>query len=371
MGWARTFPQPTDVTQGLYALASGSGNVSHVISAVNGVPNKPDDNSFKLFAKQDFVSSYVPRAPRVAAPDTSRQCASPGQCAIAKMDALNVDNASEGPVIYFGSQSNVTMRFYAWSADNQAPISNVWVDWGDGSIQRVSDARVKNKKPFCGVSKQCEFAPGLTCNSDTDCPPAAGKCYGTGFCSNNSGRSCRVGLAGNSDCDAGGTCVERLTYGSSPLACEANYFEFKHSYTCTQASKPSAGCDSSQNQNQSVPPVKSCTVANSVGSATVCRFVPRVFIEDNWGWCTGDCKQSMTGSLALKNPALTPKDVSFKNGGCYDGSVAQAQFSSDGTKVGPNMCDAEDTAKKRNAGQSFTYDPWLRFNGFVEMRSNE
>jgi hypothetical protein len=121
------------------------------------------------------------------------------------MDALNIDNASEGKVIYYGSQANVTMRFYAWSADNQAPISDVWVDWGDGSVQKVSDARMKNKKPFCGVSKQCEFAPGLTCNSDSDCPPAAGKCYGTGFCSNNSGRSCRVGLAGASDCDGGGT----------------------------------------------------------------------------------------------------------------------------------------------------------------------
>ena len=40
------------------------------------------------YRNQRVVEAYIPKAPpRVAAPDTSRQCPSPGQCPIARMDA--------------------------------------------------------------------------------------------------------------------------------------------------------------------------------------------------------------------------------------------------------------------------------------------
>ncbi|MCC7357779.1 hypothetical protein IT408_04760 [Candidatus Uhrbacteria bacterium] len=358
---------PTDVTFGLYAIKK---DLSIIPGSGTSVDAKHESSS--EYYDQRFTSGYTPIAPRIAAPDTSRQCTSPGQCAIARMDAINIDNATEGNVIYYGSQSSVTMRFYAWSADNQAPISDVWIDWGDGSMQKVSEARVKNKKPFCGVSKQCEFVPGLTCNSDADCPAAAGKCVGTGFCSNNSGRSCRAGLAGYTDCGEGATCVERLTYGSSPLACEANYFEFKHAYNCSNLQKPAMDCPYFSVGAQKNAIEKSCTVGNNVSNAkTECRFVPRVFVQDNWGWCTGNCKDSLPSSLSLKNPPVSPKDLSLKNGGCYDASKSYSQNTFIDYSLKINMCDAESSMKSRYNNSSFTYDPWIRYNGYIELRSDE
>ena len=354
---------PTDVTLGHLAM-----DYNNVAVMTQGVTTKGLSDVY--YRDDQFTSSYFSRPPRVAAPDTARQCASPGQCAIARMDALNIDNSTEGPIVYYGSQSYVTMRFYAWGADNQSPLSDVWIDWGDGSMQRVSEARMKNKKPFCGVSKQCELAPGLTCNSDADCPAGGGKCYGTGFCSNNSGRSCRVGLAGGSDCEDNGACVERLTYGSSPLACEANFFEFKHSYTCTETSKPTGTC------NGFVSGGKGGCSMTSPEIKTTCKFVPRVFVKDNWGWCAGDCSQKIG---TLNKPPKNTKDAMFRNGGCYDGSQAQTQVSVVGkdiiglggpNSIGINMCDAEATKSGAVAPPS-DIQPWIPYAGVIEMRSPE
>jgi hypothetical protein len=38
---------------------------------------------------------------------------------------------------------------------------------------------------------------------------------------------------------------------------------------------------------------------------TVCVFQPRVQVLDNWGWCTGSCKNPVTNAL-------------WPSGGCYD-----------------------------------------------------
>jgi hypothetical protein len=160
------------------------------------------------YRKGFFIDSYFPKAPRIAAPDTSRQCAAPGQCSISKVNSFSVDDASEGQVIYFGSQVQSTLRFYAWASDDQAPLTDIWVDWGDGTVQKVTDGRIKNHKPFCGVAKQCENIPGLSCSSDADCPANAGKCVETGSCSADPGRSCFK----DSQCGTtGGNCVKRLT----------------------------------------------------------------------------------------------------------------------------------------------------------------
>jgi hypothetical protein len=220
---------------------------------------------------------------------------------------------------------------------------------------------LKNAKPFCGVGRQCEFAPGLSCVSDADCPTGAGKCFDTGVCSNDSGKSCFY----NADCgDAASTCVKRLTYGNSPDACEPNYREFTHAYDCSQAAID-AGKIPACNGN-GVPNGRSCYVSDVEG--LVCRFVPRVFVKDNWGWCTGSCSKP-----AVSGDPKTVGDISLRfAGGCYDGSKSYVMTTGGNLAVhvkntNNNYCDAEDLTDASEKTKGST--PWLPYKGYVELRA--
>jgi hypothetical protein len=349
----------TDVTTGHYALREAPNAQTGILYSQEGLPRAQTYKSVYGMRNQRVVEAYIPKAPRVAAPDTSRQCPSPGQCPIARMDAISVEGAAEGPIILYGDQANVTTRFYAWSADNQAPIASLWVDWSDGVVQKTDGARIKNAKPFCGVGRQCEFAPGLSCVSDADCPTGAGKCFDTGVCSNDSGKSCFY----NADCgDAASTCVKRLTYGNSPDACEPNYREFTHAYDCSQAAIDAGkipACSGSGVANG-----RSCYISNVEG--LTCRFVPRVYVKDNWGWCTGNCTKP-----AVSGDPTSVGDISLRfAGGCYDGSKAYLRTDSPGAstslvKAGANYCDPDDLSNANTPGST----PWLPYKGYVELRA--
>ncbi len=45
-----------------------------------------------------------------------------------------------------------------------------------------------------------------------------------------------------------------------------------------------------------------------------CRFTPRVFIQDNWGWCTGECRTVKTGEILTDAPS---SGVRHPYGGCF------------------------------------------------------
>jgi hypothetical protein len=317
------------------------------------------------------ISPYKPLAPRIAAPDTRKECATEGQCPISKVDAFSVNGQTEGDIRFASSQANLKIKFYGWAVDNQAPLTDAWIDWGDGNVQKITRARMKNKKPFCGVPKQCDLVPGLSCSSDNDCPPAAGRCVQTGFCSNDSGKYC----SNPTDCGTGNTCNPRLTFGSSDADCEQNYFEFQHEYLCNTSV---VSC-SALNLQQIFKFGCLDTKNNS------CGFVPKVFLKDNWGWCTQHPAETalITGQPGLRvNPIdvaiVATNGVAFadreqvsgfpinaikkygdfvkRKGGGYDASRSGA---------GNNTCNPEDT--------SFTLvDPsWIPFDGVVHLQAGQ
>ena len=45
-----------------------------------------------------------------------------------------------------------------------------------------------------------------------------------------------------------------------------------------------------------------------------CRYTPRVFLQDNWGWCTGECR-AQSGANGPRDSASSP--VQHPYGGCY------------------------------------------------------
>ncbi len=208
---------PTDVTLGYYTPA--------FLGLQGGTPTK--------YAYMDY---YTPRPPRIAAPDTSR-CTGSGNCSIASFDRFTFNGVTEGVLNVQAGQQRSTIKFYGWAADNQMAIRQMAVDWGDGFVQSFDDVKLKNRKPFCSVQKECyspsEGFTGLTCTADTDCPVTAQACRPKGTCKDNAAILCSQ----DSDCRRGGgedTCEVRTFFGSSAEACEATYFDFSHVYTCNQ-----------------------------------------------------------------------------------------------------------------------------------------
>lgn len=86
-----------------------------------------------------------------------------------------------------------------------------------------------------------------------------------GRCSEDTTRFCNA----NSDCAAGDTCI------AAGLA-------------------PPGGCWDDLNN--------------------ACRFTPRVFLQDNWGWCSGECRSQVAGDTLTDAPG---SPVKHPYGGCY------------------------------------------------------
>jgi hypothetical protein len=403
----RTAPLPTDVTLGHYTpLYLGFVSTRLLPSAYS------------------YVAYYTPRPPVIAAPNVA-SCASPGQCQIQRMDSISLDGQSEGSLSVTGGKHKATVRFYAWGAHNQMPLRQVLVDWGDGNIQQLPDAKLKNHKPYCNVQKECSDpikGAGITCQTDNDCPPGTGTCLPLGSCVKRPNISCRS----DADCSSPSNpdvCQIRTMFGNSQDACEQNYFEFAHLYACNgPAGKPNCsqsateagrrryippntcyfgdsyddyifspgGADLSEidrpsctNLDQclawaltrlggadaeayrrdgascgppsgsdalatrcSRDPARLCSPTAPPGDrltcapgdtcveglappggcwdATVnsCRYTPRVMVVDNWGWCTGECRNSVIGGTLVDGGVGS--SVRHDYGGCYSGGTIGA-----------------------------------------------
>lgn len=374
---SKTYLPPTDVSSGLH--------LSAYLADMNSIPQS------RATTNGTYTSYYAPRPPMIAAPDTARQCVTAGQCEISQVGAFSLDGKTEGKIAYVGGQSINTIRFYGWAADEQMGIRDVWVDWGDGTTQEFHDARMKNKKPICGMDKECQFVPGLTCNSTSDCPPAAGKCVETSVCSNRSNVRCTNDV----DCyegglDVGGKCTRRLTFGNSEEACEQNYFEFTHVYVCPKDNTlPACGTTRYCNRDNT----KSCTTDSQCGPGdrcltnvdiappkgcfdsnnNACRFTPRVILKDNWGWCSGECRVEVLGGGKLGPGFGGVNNILLPNGGCYDGSgqtlntdgktTFYVYDNGSGTRY-RNTCDPNLTTQ---SGKPTSIRPWIIFQGALQL----
>ncbi len=361
-------PAPTDVTAGFH---------SPIFLGLQG--GSPAD--------YQYISYYAPRPPTIAAPDFSRTCQTPGSCPISTVGTFSVEGQTSGPVSYAGGQALTNLRFYGWAAQDQTPLKQVNVDWGDGNVTTIDHARLKNKKPFCNVSNECELVPGLTCTTDSDCPAGAGKCAPRGSCAQSPGTSCTR----DTECSAirpGDKCNIRQFFGNSSDACEANYFDFMHAYICDADALPS--CDQNTQSNGTNAdlrcermPSKICTALSQNSSEcggdacvaglappggcfdrnkNVCVFTPRVLLKDSFNWCTGECRSVRVGNDWIDGPGAKVRHV---YGGCWDGTETKKNSDPDRVIMSEGVNNTDECSLDTNVGV-YTR-PWIVYPGAVEI----
>lgn len=115
-----------------------------------------------------------------------------------------------------------------------------------------------------------------------------------------------------------------------------------------------------------------------------CRFTPRVFLQDNWGWCTGECRAQRVGDTLQDIPG---SPVRHAYGGCYTPVSEGADISSatrlnteasnvQGALTGPaGTADspALECAANRPTGSlpsdpKRNFRPWIVFPGSIQLR---
>ncbi|MDD5221944.1 MAG: hypothetical protein PHY10_02085 [Patescibacteria group bacterium] len=219
------------------------------------------------------INSNSTKAPKVAAVCFNQQNGSSSICRDGNNNpiaGLTIGNTYNLNIVreqaYYAA-----IKFYAWADANQMPVREIAIDWTGGSRPSIFDNNsiiAKNHKDACPT-----------------------KCMRDGFCrdKNNNKVSCdsidAIVCNNINDCPAGGvgqgpaTC-EITNFGDSYDACATQFWQFNHLYICTKDSDyydPQRGA---------------------------CIFKPRVFVRDNWGWCSG-------GVYVGNTPCTSTPGISF------------------------------------------------------------
>lgn len=192
------------------------------------------------------------------------------------------------------------VRFYAWADPAQMPVRRIWVkkNTTDSDFVKVDAESIGNRKPKCAAVGYCTGGSGTNW-SDADNYKYQIPCDGNWDCVfyNNSTANLVKGTCQpitNSDEDPEG-------FGNiKGQGCRADYYEFY------------------------------LNVANTG------NYKPAVQVLDNWGWCTGNCKNAANGALYSNNGI---------NYGCY------ADFSN-----------------QNNDCSSSKVEAWVPYNGNVLVK---
>ena len=163
-------------------------------------------------------------------------CFSAG-CREATDDTITVNGVTGGEILGDFGAVHVSVQFFAEANENQLPIRNAIVNFGDG-----------HQSGSTGDANYYKNRRGLL-------PPP-----------NTTGTYCNQGEK----------------WGETSESCEPNYFTFTHDYVCTTQMISEAG----------LPSCDSTSADLSDGCRTsdgLCEYIPRVHVKDNWGYCTGEC----------------------------------------------------------------------------------
>ena len=253
----------------------------------------------------DFSPEWY--APRVASVRVST-CDATGLCKPGTVDSISVNGKDEGILLGADGALIVTAKFFAWASHNSMPILQRTISWGDFTpAEPASKGWYRNQKPLCSPDAtdanaigECRGTPGLTCDSNDDCP--------------------------DNECLPN----RRAHFGNTPGACAAAPYQFDHTYTCSAKDlNAMPACTGSSEAADNAPCYR------MINSSPVCVYRPKVQIVDNWGWC------NCTGS------ACPEDDGAYKSGCSLTNAPANAkpwtEFAGE-IRLAPTVADAETAA---------------------------
>ncbi|PIR04276.1 MAG: hypothetical protein COV59_01740, partial [Candidatus Magasanikbacteria bacterium CG11_big_fil_rev_8_21_14_0_20_39_34] len=248
------------------------------------------------------------------------------------------------PLIFQGDYV-AKAKFFAFADNNAMPLRRVMVDWRDGAsvTNEGREGLYKNHKPLCSDSNfegrvgYCEGVQGyrkelqLLCSADSDCPIVSPYVV-------------RVDRAGNvTQTFDTRRCIpsqDDQHFGDSNRACQEGYFEFIHSYTCSQSdvtasAKPywvkQVRRKNNPNDEDGFSEVELRELAEfnvNIGNY-VCVFKPRVQALDNWGWCNGSCSVEPFGEYIEIDPDTNDNLVTAHGyEGCYNDEMVGVEKNS-------------------------------------------
>ena len=211
---------------------------------------------------------------------------------------MTVNNQTSGDVAGANGQLRTVVKFFAWADKNQMPITDLSVDWGDGDNLSGGIGSYKNHKAVCDDPDDAE---------------------------------------------------DQTVWGNTPDSCENKPFQFTHDYKCNNAILGRLPSCTSATPHISFYEPGGCKDAGR------CVYTPRVFVKDNWGWCTGTCLSGNTEN---------------NTSGCYDASLNTVNYAS---SARVNECDTNlpvqnnPTTLKNEA----EIDPWVYYAGRVMVSPEE
>lgn len=150
-------------------------------------------------------------------------------------------NNSTGTIRSANNTLSVKANFFMFANENQMPIRQVAIDWGDGQTVSPLTGYFRNKRGLIAST-----TPTEACE-----PTASAKDYGH---------------------------IKDVT-------CDNAFYNFSNYYACLRTNAPGYTSDSTLcNPNKPGDFPDGC-----------CIFNPKVQVKDNWGWCNGNCSGPNSG----------------------------------------------------------------------------
>lgn len=198
--------------------------------------------------------------------DQAIECSQANFCDSFQLNAfaLGSENKVTGDLSIFYN-TPLVMRFYAWADPAQMPLRRILVSKGTTNEEPITltSNSIGNRKPKCSEYGWCKldnvldaYKYQIPCSASYDCvfKDKNGSLITTATCEPN-----------KTDAD------EPASFGNIVgKGCRQDYYEF-----------------------------------NISGLAKDTSYVPKVQVLDNWGWCSGECKNGTYGTSGMPN------------GGCY------------------------------------------------------
>ncbi|HBO99864.1 TPA: hypothetical protein DD617_01610 [Candidatus Uhrbacteria bacterium] len=229
------------------------------------------------------------------------------ECVEGDTGSFSVNEIDNGTVEGSGGNKHTSLKFFAWANSNQMPIRNVIVDWGDG----------KREGSYEGFAWPLDSQSGSIAKDN--------------FFKNHRG----LEKENESKCEA----VDE--WGLISATCETTYFSFEHDYQCSEnkvkeMQNGNILCEYASDGSGRL--VNSpCTGGDVANAADKCVFQPRIFVKDNWGWCTGFCNSN-------------PDDATD---GCY------------GSECNFTYCPSYKKSEKCSDIDGNITNPWVNFGGLI------